>query len=93
MKLKIWGYEKYLSSADKKNTAAKPIKRTRDEGENASFFHTGAEIQPDRIECFKRRKMANIIEVVIISKRRQVLQSVCKTIQQILTDQQKIPQT
>jgi hypothetical protein len=91
MKLKSWGYEKYLSSADKKILVAKADKRTREEGKNTAFFHRGSEIQPNKIECFKKRKMTNFVEAVSPSAGKSC--TVCDIIEQILTDQQKLPQT
>jgi hypothetical protein len=84
MKLKSWGYEKYLNSADKKILVAKADKRTREEGKNTAFFHRGSEIQPNKIECFKKRKMTNFVEAVSPSAGKSC--TVCDTIEQILTD-------
>jgi hypothetical protein len=63
MKLKDWGYEKYLSSTDKMIIAAKAKKRAHD-GKDTVFYHCNFELQPERIDSFKKRKIADVSEVV-----------------------------
>jgi hypothetical protein len=62
MKLKSWGYEKYLSSAGKKILVAK--RSNGQEESKTAFFHLGSEIQSNKMEYFKKREMTNLFEVV-----------------------------
>ena len=42
---------------------AKCEKRKRSEGKDTKFFHSGAEIQLERFENFKKRKTTKVMDV------------------------------
>ena len=63
-KLKEWRFDKYISASDMDIVVAKAAKRSRDEGKETIFFLGEAQILPDRIEQFKRRKTIKNIEPV-----------------------------
>lgn len=58
MKLKEWGYEKYLTKLDKKNMIAKAEQRST-EGKATVFYHNGVRVTNERVDNFKRRRVAN----------------------------------
>jgi phosphotransacetylase len=63
-KLKEWRFDKYISASDMDIVVAKAAKRSRDEGKETIFFVGEAQILPDRIEQFKRRKTIKNIETM-----------------------------
>jgi len=56
LKLKEWGFEKYLSSTAMKILIAKAERRALVEKKDTVFFHGKKEITPERIELFKMRR-------------------------------------
>jgi hypothetical protein len=63
MKLKEWGYDKYLSTTEMQIVIAKAEKRAREEGKETMFFHGESQITTKRIENFKKRKLTKELEV------------------------------
>ncbi|KAE9374329.1 hypothetical protein N431DRAFT_455105 [Stipitochalara longipes BDJ] len=56
LKLREWGFEKYLSAAAMKILIAKAERRAVVEKKDTVFLHGKKEIAPERIELFKTRK-------------------------------------
>jgi hypothetical protein len=56
LKLKEWGFEKYLPAAAMKILVAKAERRAMVENKETVFFHRETQIPPERIELFKRRR-------------------------------------
>jgi hypothetical protein len=68
-KLKEWKFEKHISMGDMKIIVAKQQKRHK-EGKETVFIHCSNEILSERIETFKRRKIANESEPISPSAGR-----------------------
>ncbi|PQE10459.1 hypothetical protein CJF30_00010430 [Rutstroemia sp. NJR-2017a BBW] len=57
-KMKEWGFEKHISKRDMNIIVAKQQQRHM-EGKDTIFMHCSNEVSAERIETFKRRKVAN----------------------------------
>ncbi|PQE32581.1 hypothetical protein CJF32_00004116 [Rutstroemia sp. NJR-2017a WRK4] len=57
-KMKEWGFEKHISKRDMNIIVAKQRQR-QNEGKDTIFMHYSNEISAERIERFKRRKVAH----------------------------------
>ncbi|KAE9362874.1 hypothetical protein N431DRAFT_475704 [Stipitochalara longipes BDJ] len=55
MKLKDWGFEKYISSSSMKFIVAKVEKRAREEEKDTVFLHHKLEVASSRIKLFKKK--------------------------------------
>ncbi|KAH8763489.1 hypothetical protein F5882DRAFT_467335 [Hyaloscypha sp. PMI_1271] len=64
MKLKEWGFEKYLSKSDMVIIAAKAEKRRREEGKETVFYQGKTRISDDKIGNFKRRRVSGEADLV-----------------------------
>jgi hypothetical protein len=73
MKLKEWRFEKNLSKHDMEAIIAKALKRSREESKDTVFFHGSSQIRPERIENFKKRKMASGKHSVSLRSGKEVL--------------------
>jgi hypothetical protein len=58
LKLKEWGFEKYLSRSDMAVIAAKANKRYREESRETVFYHGETRISKERLDNFKRRRIS-----------------------------------
>jgi hypothetical protein len=56
LKLKEWGFEKYLPATAMKILVAKAERRAVVENKDTVFFHGKTQIAPERIDLFKKRK-------------------------------------
>jgi len=58
LKLKEWGFDKYLSRSDMAVMAAKSNKRYTEERKETVFYHGETRISKERLDNFKRRKIS-----------------------------------
>jgi hypothetical protein len=58
MQLKEWGYEKYLRKSEAALITAKTQKQSREEAQEAVFFHGEVTISYERITNFKLRTLS-----------------------------------
>jgi hypothetical protein len=62
MKLKEWGFNRYMRAKDMSIVIAKVEKR-REEGIETEIFHGETLIHPERLETFKKRKATKVNDV------------------------------
>jgi hypothetical protein len=56
-KVKEWGFEKNIPSCDMSYMVAKSVKR-KAEGKDTTFYRNGMQVDENKIEQFKKRRMA-----------------------------------
>jgi hypothetical protein len=63
MKLKEWNFEKNLKKSQMDVLVAKAAKRSTDEDKDTVFYHGKTEISSQRVQNFKKRRLADIATV------------------------------
>jgi hypothetical protein len=70
LKLKEWGFEKYVPATTMKILVAKAERRARVENKETVFFHGKTRIASERIDLFKKRKAFREGPAVSPSRRK-----------------------
>ncbi|KAE8447737.1 hypothetical protein EG329_010544 [Mollisiaceae sp. DMI_Dod_QoI] len=63
-KLKSWKFEKNIPSTAMSILVAKSEKRKMEQGKETQFFYCGAEIRPEKLENFKKRKTTEVMDIL-----------------------------